>query len=98
MRWRGVSFRSGLRTGSGAETMNGVDLGAPDRHQLHLGGDRDGNSALWRIALVRMHCHQPTRDYVSRRTAEGRTKKEIKRCLMRCVAREAYPLLVADCP
>jgi hypothetical protein len=33
------------------------------------------NSALWRIALVRMHCHQPAKDYVARRTAEGRTKK-----------------------
>jgi len=49
---------------------------------------------LWRIALVRMHCHQPTKDYVARRTAEGRTKKEILRCLKRCIAREAYPLLI----
>jgi hypothetical protein len=44
------------------------------------------NSALWRIALVRMHCHQPTKDYVARRTAEGRTKKEILRCLKRYIS------------
>ena len=42
-----------------------------------------------------MHCHQPTRDYVTRRTAEGRTKKEILRCLKRYIAREAYPLLLS---
>jgi hypothetical protein len=40
-----------------------------------------------------MHCHQPTRDYVARRTAEGMSKKEILRCLKRYIAREAYSLL-----
>ena len=40
-----------------------------------------------------MRCHQPTKDYVARRTADGRTKKEIMRCLKRYVAREVYPLL-----
>ena len=49
-----------------------VSSGRTDRHRLHRGGDRDANSALWRIALVRMHCHQPTKDYVVRRTAEGK--------------------------
>ena len=71
-----------------------VSSGRTDRNRPHRGGDRDANSALWRIALVRMHCHQPTKDYVTRRTAEGRTKKEILRCLKRYIAREAYPLLL----
>jgi transposase len=71
-----------------------VSSGRTDRNRPHRGGDRDANSALWRIALVRMHCHQPTKDYVARRTAEGRTKKEILRCLKRYIAREAYPLLL----
>jgi transposase len=70
-----------------------VSSGRTDRHRLHRGGDRQANSALWRIALVRMHCHQPTKDYVARRTAEGKTKTEILRCLKRYIAREAYPLL-----
>jgi transposase len=38
------------------------------RHRLNRGGDRNANGALWRIALVRMHCHQPTKDYVARET------------------------------
>ena len=60
---------------------------------MHRGGDRDANSTLWRIALVRMHCHQPAKDYVARRTTEGRTKKEILRCLKRYIAREIHPRL-----
>jgi transposase len=72
-----------------------VSSGRTDRHRLHRGGDRLANSALWRIALVRMHCHQPTRDYVARRTAEGKTKTEIMRCLKRYIAREACPHLHA---
>jgi hypothetical protein len=41
--------------------------------------------------MVRMHCHQPTRDYVGRRTAEGKTRTEIMSCLNRFIAREASP-------
>jgi transposase len=59
-----------------------VSSGRTDRHRLHRGGDRDANSALWRVALVRMRCHQPTKDYVDRRTTEGKTKTEIMRCLI----------------
>jgi transposase len=51
---------------------------------------------LWRIALVRMHCHQPAKDYVARRSAEGRTKKEILRCLKRYIAREIFPRLLSS--
>ena len=49
--------------------------------------------AWLRIALVRMHCHQPTKDYVARRTAEGKTKTEILRFLKRYTACEAFALL-----
>jgi transposase len=37
-----------------------VSSGRTDRHRLHRGGERDANSALWRVALVSMRCHQPT--------------------------------------
>jgi hypothetical protein len=58
-----------------------VSSGRTDRHRLDRGGDRQANSAVWRIALVRMGCHQETKDYVARRTAEGKTKTKIMRCL-----------------
>lgn len=69
--------------------------GRQRRHRLNRGGDRQANHALWRIVLVRM-AHDPrTRDYVARRRAEGRTTREIIRCLKRYVAREVYAELRA---
>ena len=39
------------------------------RHRLNRGGHRHANAALYRAVIVRMRFHQPTRDYVARRTA-----------------------------
>jgi transposase len=64
------------------------------RHRLNRGGDRQANHALWRIVMTRMVSHPQTRAYVARRTAEGKSKREIIRCLKRAVARELFPLLV----
>ena len=64
--------------------------GRTDRHRLNRAGDRRANNALWRIALVRMHCHPPTRAYVERRTNQGLSKLDILRCLKRYIAREVY--------
>lgn len=69
--------------------------GKTTRHRLNRGGNRDANSALWRIAMVRLAKHQPTRDYAQRRTTDGRTKPEIIRILKRYIAREVYPHLKA---
>jgi transposase len=71
--------------------------GRTHRHRLNRGGDRQANSALWRIALVRMRCHPPTRAYVERRTKQGLSKPDIMRCLKRYIAREVYQHL-ADPP
>lgn len=72
--------------------------GLTTRHRLNRGGNRQANAALHRIVLVRLQRHQPTKDYVARRTAEGRTKAEIMRRLKRYVARELYPLLPTTDP
>lgn len=68
-----------------------VSSGKTNRHRLNRGGDRHANSALWRIVIVRMTSHQPTKDYIARRTADGLSKQEIIRCLKRYVARELFP-------
>jgi len=60
------------------------------RYRLNRGGDRQANSALWRIVIVRMNSHPATRAYADRRSEEGLSKKEIIRCLKRYVAREVY--------
>jgi transposase len=67
--------------------------GKTRRHRLNRGGDRQANAALYRIVIVRLRWHQPTRDYLARRTAEGKSKKEIIRCLKRYVAREVFAVL-----
>jgi transposase len=66
------------------------------RHRLNRGGDRQANNALWTIALTRMRSDARTKTYVARRTHEGRTLSEIRRCLKRYIVRELYPLLLAD--
>jgi transposase len=68
--------------------------GKQRRHRLNRGGDRQANSALWRIVFVRMSHDPRTKAYVARRTAEGKTTKEIMRCLKRYVAREVYKTLI----
>jgi transposase len=65
------------------------------RHRLNRGGNRQANSALYRIVVVRLRWHQPTRDYLARRTRQGLSKREIIRCLKRYVAREVFAALQA---
>ncbi len=66
------------------------------RHRLNRGGNRQANAALYRAVIVRMRWHQPTIDYVTRRTTEGLSKREIIRCLKRYLAREIYRRLPAS--
>lgn len=72
--------------------------GKTSRHRLNRGGDRRANRALFTIVLVRMRHDPRTRAYVERRTAEGKTRKEIMRCLKRFVAREIYHALTNPDP
>lgn len=67
--------------------------GMTTRHRLNRGGHRQANAALYRTVIVRMQHHQPTKAYVARRTAEGKTKAEIIRCLKRLLAREIWTLM-----
>ncbi len=72
--------------------------GKTSRHRLNRGGDRRANRALFTIVLVRMRHDPRTRAYVARRTAEGKTRKEIMRCLKRFVAREIFHALTNPDP
>ena len=64
--------------------------GKTRRHRLNRHGDRAGNHALWRIAMVRLTSDERTRRYVARRTAEGLSERDIMRCLKRYIVREIY--------
>jgi transposase len=70
--------------------------GITNRHRLSRSGHREANAALYRAVIVRMRHHQPTIDYVARRTAEGLSKRDIIRCLKRFLAREIYQRVMTD--
>jgi transposase len=67
------------------------------RHRLNRGGDRTLNAALHTIVITRRRMnHPPTTDYITRRTTEGRTPKEILRCLKRYAIRNLYRYMQAN--
>jgi transposase len=70
--------------------------GSTNRHRLSRAGHRQANAALYRAVIVRMRFHQPTIDYVARRTAQGLSKRDIIRCLKRFLAREIYQRVMTD--
>jgi transposase len=70
--------------------------GKTTRHRLNPGGDRQANAALYLIAVCRLRYCPRTRAYVVRRTTEGRSKRDIIRCLKRAIARELFHALLTD--
>lgn len=90
-----------LRSEAALASLCGVNpleasSGKTVRHRLNRGGNRAANNALWTIAMVRMRSDPRTQIYVARRTAEGKSSKEIHRCLKRYIIRELYPIIMAD--
>ena len=69
--------------------------GRTSRRRLNRGGDRQANSALYRIALSRLRWDTRTRDYLARRITEGKTRREAIRCLKRYIAREIYQIITS---
>lgn len=69
--------------------------GQVTRHRLNRCGDRHLNCALHQIVLARSIHHAETKAYIARRTEEGKSPKEIKRCLKRFLARRLFRLLEA---
>ncbi|MDU1672357.1 MAG: transposase, partial [Bradyrhizobium sp.] len=69
--------------------------GRTNRHRLNKGGNRQGDMALRRIAIVRLRYHQPTRDHAAGKTREGEGRLENIRCVKRFIAREACRVLIA---
>lgn len=69
--------------------------GNTTRHRLNRGGDRRLNKALHYIAITRMSRDPDTKAYLERRVAEGRTRREVRRCIKRYLARHLYRTLNA---
>lgn len=67
--------------------------GQVTRHRLNRGGDRRLNRALHTVALVRLRDDPATRAYAARRRSEGKSPREIRRCIKRAIARQLFNLL-----
>lgn len=67
--------------------------GKTKRYRLNRGGDRKANNAIHTVALVRMSMDPRTRAYITKKTAEGKTKLEAIRCLKRHLANEIFTLI-----
>jgi len=72
-----------------------VSSGTRQRHRINRGGNRQANCALFRIALNRLRWDPTNKAYAERRTAEGKSKREILHCLKRFIASEVYRQLRA---
>ena len=94
------SHRGRVRSEAAFASLAGVapieaSSGQHVRHRLNRGGDRDLNRALHTVAITRMRCHPPTREYETARITQGKTHKEIRRSLKRILARKLYRCMQA---
>jgi transposase len=99
-----VALRTTLRGWAARPPSPGPVWGRPHRSLLRQGGEaspqgsggnREANRALYMICLARMRRDRRRQQYVARRTQEGKSKREIIRCLKRYVARELYRVLIS---
>ena len=67
--------------------------GRVSRHRLNRGGDRQLNRALHIIAIHRLRHDTASRAYADRKSAEGKSDREIRRCLKRYLARHLFRLM-----
>jgi hypothetical protein len=83
-----AGLRLGNVTGRGPAQRGQATRYRPDR-----GGDRQPNRALHTIVLVRLRTDPDTRAHLARRTAEGKSRRDAKRCPRRATARQLFRLL-----
>jgi transposase len=67
--------------------------GKSQRHRLDRGGNRQLNAALYRIAITQARYHAPAREYLERKRAEGKSRREAIRCLKRLLVRVVFNTL-----
>jgi transposase len=70
--------------------------GKSQRHRLDRGGNRQLNAALYRIAITQARYHPPAREYLDRKRAEGKSRREALRCLKRLLIRVVFNTLKAE--
>ena len=89
------SHRGRIRSEAAFAALAGVaplpaSSGNTTRHRLSRSGDRQLNRAFDTIVRTRMSFDPATRDYLQRRTGEGKTRREARRTLKRYVCRSIF--------
>jgi transposase len=89
------SHRGRLRSEAAFASLAGVapleaSSGQRTRHRLNRAGDRDLNRALHTVAITRLRCHHESRAYETKRIAQGKTHRDVRRSLKRALARRLY--------
>jgi transposase len=97
------SHRGRVRSEAAFARLAGVapvpaSSGKTTRHRLSRGGDRQLNRALHTVILHRRQHDPATKDYIARRIAEGKTRRDATRLLKRYLARHLYRLLQQQQP
>jgi transposase len=97
------SHRGRLRSEACFARLAGVapvpaSSGQTTRHRLSRGGDRQLNRALHTIVLHRRQHDPATRDYIAKRIAEGKSRRDATRLLKRYLARHLHRLLQTQEP
>jgi transposase len=94
------SHRGRVRNEAAFASLAGVapleaSSGQRTRHRLSRMGDRNLNRALHTVAITRLRCHEDSRNYETRRSAQGKTHRDVRRSLKRILARRFYRLIQA---
>ncbi len=89
------SHRGRVRSEAAFASLAGVapleaSSGQRSRHRLNRSGDRDLNRALHTVAITRLRCHPESIAYETRRSAQGKTHRDVRRSLKRSLARRLY--------
>ena len=97
------SHRGRVRSEAAFARLAGVaplpaSSGQTTRHRLGRGGARQLNRALHTIVLHRRQHDPASRDYLARRVAEGKSRREATPLLTRYLARRLYRLLQSQEP
>lgn len=67
--------------------------GARHRQRFNRRGNRQLNAAVHRIAVTQIRMHEPARDYLAKKRAEGKSKTEAIRALKRHITRTVFKTL-----
>lgn len=86
---------SAFASGNGTAPID-ASSGRHERHRLNRGGNRRVNRALYTIAITQTRHEPRAGDYLARKRAAGKTRREAFRCLKRRLSDVVYRTMVED--